>query len=111
MGGRAGTGMRGGYGGMRGGGMMGGPFGDPTWGSGRPRTAPTVSPAEAERIADEWLEAQGTRLRAGEAEPFPGYYTLHTLRGDRVEGMLSVNAYTGAVWYHWWHGRFLEMEE
>jgi len=28
-----------------------------------------------------------------------------------VAGMLSVNAYTGAVWYHWWHGRFLSMIE
>jgi len=25
--------------------------------------------------------------------------------------MLSVNAYTGAVWYHWWQGRFLSMIE
>jgi hypothetical protein len=26
-----------------------------------------------------------------------------------VTGMLSVNAATGAVWSHWWHGRFLSM--
>jgi len=26
-------------------------------------------------------------------------------------GMLSVNASTGTVWYHWWHGRFVRMAE
>jgi hypothetical protein len=26
-------------------------------------------------------------------------------------GMVSVNGYTGALWYHWWHGRFLGMIE
>jgi len=25
--------------------------------------------------------------------------------------MLSVQATTGAVWYHGWHGRFLDMAE
>jgi hypothetical protein len=25
--------------------------------------------------------------------------------------MLSVNGYTGAVWYHTWHGPFVAMEE
>ena len=46
------------------------------------------------------------------AEPgFPGYYTLHTLQDGDVEGMLSVNAVTGAVWRHTWHGEFREMSE
>ena len=30
---------------------------------------------------------------------------------DRLYGMLSVNGYNGEVWYHDWHGRFLNMEE
>lgn len=45
------------------------------------------------------------------ADAFPGYYTVHTLRGDQVAGMLSVNATTGAVRYHAWHGRFIAMNE
>ena len=52
-----------------------------------------------------------TGLRADKPEPFPSYYTLHTLRKGRVTGMLSVNAFTVAIWYHWWHGRFRAMEE
>jgi hypothetical protein len=109
-GGMMGGGMMGG--GMMGGGMMGGgPYGDPSYGlPGAPTGAEDVSPDGARRIADRWLKARGTGLHAGEAERFPGYYTLHTLRGDRVTGMLSVNAHTGAVWYHWWHGRFRAME-
>ena len=46
-----------------------------------------------------------------EAEAFYGYYTLHILKNGQVEGMLSVNGYTGAVWYHTWHGPFLGMKE
>jgi hypothetical protein len=84
--------------------------GDPTWtpyGEG----AANVSADEAERIAEGWLARNGAGLQAGEAEAFPGYYTLHSERGEQVVGMLSVNASTGAVWYHWWHGRFLRMVE
>ncbi len=29
----------------------------------------------------------------------------------RVQGMLPVNAATGAVWPHGWHGRFLQISE
>lgn len=72
---------------------------------------PRVSPAEAESIADDWLADRGEGLTAGEAEAFPGYYTLHTLDGDEVVGMLSVNASTGAVWDHVWHGDFVDMSE
>jgi hypothetical protein len=37
---------------------------------------------------------------------FPGYYTFDFGRGE-VEGMLSVNAETGDVWVHTWHGFYL----
>jgi hypothetical protein len=98
---------------MMGGGIMGGgPFGDPSWGLTQDlESEPTLSVQEAERIATKWLSSQGSDLRAGKAEQFPGYSTLHVLRNRKIVGMLSVNAYTGALWYHWWHGRFLGMEE
>ncbi len=76
-----------------------------------PTPAAPISPEQARRIADRWLRHQRSGLRAGEAEAFPGYYTLHTLRGDQIVGMLSVHAQTGQVWYHTWHGRFLRMQE
>jgi hypothetical protein len=71
----------------------------------------TVSGEQARAIADRWLQANRPGENAGEADAFPGYYTVHTRRGDQVAGMLSVNAATGAVWYHAWHGRFIAMNE
>ncbi len=70
-----------------------------------------VSADQARQLADRWLRDNRTDLHAGEAEQFPGYYTLHALRGEQIAGMLSVHAGTGAVWYHTWHGRFIEMRE
>jgi hypothetical protein len=70
----------------------------------------TVSGEQAQAIADRWLQANRPGENAGEADAFPGYFTVHTLR-DEVVGMLSVNAATGAVWYHAWHGRFIAMNE
>ena len=70
-----------------------------------------ITAAEARGIARRWLDRNGTGLTAGEPESFPGYYTLHTLRNGKVTGMLSVNMPTGAVWFHWWHGRFVSMSE
>jgi hypothetical protein len=70
-----------------------------------------VGAEQARRIADVWLDENRSGEHADEAEAFPGYYTLHTLRGDRVVGMLSVHAGTGAVWHHDWHGRFIAMSE
>lgn len=49
--------------------------------------------------------------KAEDAEAFYGYYTLHVLKDGKIYGMLSVNAYTGAVWYHNWHGAFVKILE
>ena len=69
-----------------------------------------ITAAQAEEIASRWLAARG-ELTVGEAEAFPGYFTLHTLGDGAVEGMLSVNSTTGDVWYHSWHGEFVDMTE
>jgi hypothetical protein len=70
-----------------------------------------VSAEEAQQIAGRWLAQYDNGTTAGDADVFPGYYTVHTLEGGEVTGMLSVNAYTGAVWYHSWHGDFVAMTE
>lgn len=94
------------------GGMMGGMMG----GRGRAYAGPapevSVSPQDAVRIAQDYLDAYLPGYNADDGvDSFPGYYTLHTLQGGKVSGMLSVNAYTGQVWYHTWHGTLLEMSE
>ncbi|MEV8027533.1 hypothetical protein [Cellulosimicrobium funkei] len=70
---------------------------------------PEVAPEEARAAAERARGGDGTTV--GPAEEFPGYYTLHTLKDGEVEGMVSVNAATGAVWSHGWHGSFVEMSE
>ena len=41
---------------------------------------------------------------------FPGYYDINFLLNGNFAGMLSVNAATGQVWYHGWHGQFLSQK-
>jgi hypothetical protein len=73
--------------------------------------AAAVSGEQAKAIADRWLAAHRPGERAGDAEAFPGYYTMHTLRDDQVVGMLSVHAVSGAVWYHSWHGSLIAVTD
>lgn len=37
---------------------------------------------------------------------YPGYYTFDFGR-ETNEGMLSVNAFTGSIWVHTWHGQYI----
>jgi hypothetical protein len=109
------------YGMMSGGRAMGGMMGPGRGGMMGPnslgRTQPgglagemTVSPEQAREIADRYLDRVSPGTQAGEAERFYGYYTLHTEKGGEITGMLSVNGYSGEVWYHSWHGPFIAME-
>lgn len=54
--------------------------------AGAPVAAAQVSADDATRLAQQWLDNQHTGLTAGEPEAFPGYYTLHTFRGGKIEG-------------------------
>jgi hypothetical protein len=97
-----GGGMMGGMGGFAPGGMMSG-----TWGPTAPTTQPTVTTDQATQIAQHWLDQYQTGSTPEAPDIFPGYYTLHITTDGRISGMLSVNAYTGQVWFHTWHGTFV----
>jgi len=71
--------------------------------------ANTITPEEAAQIAQRWLDVYRPGATVEDADPFYGYYTIHTLRDGEIEGMLSVHGTTGQVWYHTWHGRFVRM--
>jgi hypothetical protein len=72
----------------------------------------TIPPEQAVEIAQRWLDINMPGVSADEhADPFYGYYTLHTLEDGAIEGMLSVHGTTGQVWYHNWHGSFIQMIE
>jgi hypothetical protein len=79
--------------------------------AGEVMTKMSISPKEAEKIAQKYLDINMRGLTARDPETFYGYYTMHTLKDGKIEGMLSVNGYTGAVWYHSWHGAFIKMQE
>jgi len=91
-----------GFGGM---GMMGG-----RWN--RPDGPMTMTAEQARTAAQAWLDANfpGATL-ADDATQFSGYYSMDFLVNDTPAGMLSVNRYTGQVWYHNWHGEFISEQD
>lgn len=102
-------GMGSGYGGYGPGygpgrGMMGGS-------ASQPQGQPTVDAAKAQQIAQQWLDQYQPGSGTEPPDAFPGYYTLHITKDGQITGMLSVNAYTGQVWYHTWHGAFVASTE
>lgn len=65
---------------------------------------------EALDVANTYLSEFEDDLVAEEGgHAFYGYYTFHVNKGDDPRGMMSVNAYTGDVWYHDWHGNLIEI--
>jgi hypothetical protein len=88
--------------GMHGGGRMG-MMGGPVTGE------MTLSPEDAEKAAQRWLDDNLPGRTAGEADAFYGYYTLHFSKDGQIKGMLSVHGSDGDVWYHSWHGGFVGM--
>ena len=63
---------------------------------------------QAVEIANGWLaKTHPGEVAESRARAFPGYFTVDTTVDGKKGGMLSVNAETGAVWYHGWHGGFL----
>jgi len=85
-------------------GMMGGWRGAPTGNM-------PINVEKAEEVAAEYLKGYIPSATTEEPDVFYGYYTLHVLRDGKIYGMLSVNGYTGQVWYHNWHGTFIAMRE
>jgi hypothetical protein len=75
-------------------------------------TPTTVSAERAQQNATDWLARNLPGRQAQPPDAYPGYYTLETTTsGGTVNGMLSVNAATGQVWYHSWHGRYIARED
>jgi hypothetical protein len=89
---------------MMGAGMIGG-FG--VSGSG----AMTVSTQQAQDVAQRWLDANQTGTSANAPDSFYGFYTVDFQRAGRLVGMLSVNGYNGQVWFHSWHGSFIQVRD
>jgi len=81
------------------------------WGTPGLNAPMSVTAEQAEEYAQSFIDAYLPGAKVADAERFYGYYTLHVLKDGEIYGMLSVNGYTGQVWYHSWHGQFLGMKE
>lgn len=88
---------------------MGGMMGGQGWNN--ETSGPSkVTREQAVKLANEYLSKKDSTLSAvDEGHQFYGYYTLHVNKDGKSSGMLSVNAFTGDVWYHDWHGELLEV--
>ncbi|MDQ1280233.1 MAG: hypothetical protein QG670_1496, partial [Thermoproteota archaeon] len=87
------------------GGMMGGFSGTST------ANNMSVSPGNAVEIAQRWLDNNFPSAKANDPDTFYGFYTLDFSKDGSISGMLNVNSYTGAIWFHNWHGAFIGIEE
>jgi hypothetical protein len=105
--------------GHMGGGMMGGGWG---WGGDRQGfrgepgadvgNAMPVTPEKAHQLAQQFLDEQLPGVTVEEdSDTFYGYYTMDVMKDGKVYGMLSVNGFNGWVWYHTWHGKFIQEKD
>lgn len=78
-------------------------------------TQPGKMPVTAEqalKTAQIYLDKAYPGVKTGDkADEYPGYYTVDVQKQGKISGMLSVNGFTGQVWYHSWHGQFIEMTD
>jgi hypothetical protein len=98
------------------GGQAGGMIGTTSMGGGMmgiaTATGPmTVTADEAAQAAQSWLDRNQPGSTANTPDRFYGYYTVDLKEDGRLTGMLSVNGHTGQVWYHTWHGSFVQEKD
>ncbi len=78
------------------------------WLRGTTTATPTVTLDQAKANTQQYLNAYLPGTTVGDVTTFYGYYNVEILNAGTTYGMLSVNAYTGQVWYHTWHGTFTQ---
>ncbi len=72
----------------------------------------TVTVEQARANAKDFLQKNLSNATLEETtDTYYGYYNMDVLKEGKTYGMLSVNGYTGAVWYHTWHGDFMQAKE
>jgi len=76
---------------------------------GNPEVKATVTAEQAAKFAQDYLDKNQQGTKIGDTDTFYGYYTIEVTKDGKISGMLSVNSYTGAVWYHTWHGAFVKI--
>lgn len=66
-----------------------------------------IDRVEAVKIGDEYVKNNVNKNYSvlDQGHEFYGYYTFHINEKDKPVGMISVNYYSGDIWYHNWHGQ------
>jgi hypothetical protein len=90
--------------------MMGG-FGGRMMGGGSYAGSPQISLDKANEIAQKYLAGSYSGAQVEDVLQFYGYYTVHAMRDGKVFGMFSVNAFSGSVWWHSWHGAYIQSRD
>ncbi len=71
-----------------------------------------VTLAQARDNAEQYLKTYLPNTTVEDkGDTFYGYYNFDLLQNGTTYGMLSVNGYTGVVWYHTWHGNFVAAKQ
>jgi len=97
------AGMMGRNGGMMGGGMMGGGV--------QIQGGSQISLDKAKEIAQRYVDNNYPGASIEDVLQFYGYYTVHIERDGKFLGMFSVNAFSGSVWWHSWHGAYIQSRD
>jgi hypothetical protein len=75
---------------------------------GTPTSTMTVTATQATANAQQYLATYLPGTTTGDVTTFYGYYTIEAVNGSTPYGMLSVNGFSGQVWFHTWHGAFVK---
>ena len=67
-----------------------------------------VTAAQAQTFAQQYLATVMPATTGGSANPFYGYYNVEVLSSGNTYGIISVNGYTGQIWYQAWLGSFIQ---
>jgi hypothetical protein len=73
-----------------------------------PTSNMAITREQAHTIAQQYAAKNFIGITAGDVDTFYGYYNVDLLENGRTFGMLSVNGYTSEVWYHSWHGAYVQ---
>ena len=70
-----------------------------------------IGEGEAKTIGQQYLDRYFPGATIEGVNRFYGYYTFDFEKDGKIQGMFSVNGYTGQTWYHGWHGAFIDENE
>jgi hypothetical protein len=62
-------------------------------------------------IGQKYIDSAYPGAKIEDVLQFYGYYTVHVERDGVFIGMFSVNAFSGSVWWHNWHGTYIQSRD